>query len=437
MTKCLSVWCALALTIIAAGCTKSSPARPSNSSEAESGASVSDAATGVTMTSPQLVTPIPAMRYKFSDQQLTLTVKNAVTTGQTALTYGFQVANDAAFASIAYAKDGVAEGTNGQTALKIDKLAGNKDYYWRVRASSGGLTGPYTPGRLFNVGPEVIIQAPNLVLPANGGTLNGNGSLIIANAGRTGPAGTIQYRFELSDSQSFNNLTFVATVAEQGGSSQTSVVMNTRLSNNVTYFWRVQASDPSNGVTGPYSGTFTFRYVPFDMSSAVIVNSPADLASWPETAKITSVNFTGGSFNVDFDKRDGGDRWPDVVPPGWAGALQYTLGMCVNITGTWYCSGVVQFWHGRELEASAPPSEVGREWFYAPERWGPMLGYQPSDGESVALWVAAGNLRDGGNFSRATCPRVCERSNAVLVPWSNGGAASYVFSQMQRIAKGQ
>ena len=66
---------------------------------------------------------------------------------------------------------------------------------------------------------------------------------------------------------------------------------------------------------------------------------------------------------------------------------------------------------------SAPPSLIGREWFYDPARWAPMLGYQPQDGETDGIFVAAGNLRDGNNFTQASCPRVCERSNVAFVQW--------------------
>src|SRR5262249_48265194 len=145
------------------------------------------------------------------------------------------------------------------------------------------------------------------------------------------------------DSSNFGNLVFASTVGEGGG--QTSVAMNARLTTNATYFWRAKALDPTNDVEGPYSQTFTFKYVPFDWANATIVNSPPDLADWPETAKITRVDFTGGSFNVDFDRRDGPDRWPDMVPRGFTGPLQYTLGMCVNNQNHWFCSGVVQFWY--------------------------------------------------------------------------------------------
>src|SRR6267154_2146269 len=68
-------------------------------------------------------------------------------------------ASGAAFASKVYTKDGVAAG-NGTTALKIDKLAANKSYFWRARAQSGSLLGPYTEGRGFGIGPEVILAQP-------------------------------------------------------------------------------------------------------------------------------------------------------------------------------------------------------------------------------------------------------------------------------------
>jgi hypothetical protein len=51
-----------------------------------------------------------------------------------------------------------------------------------------------------------------------------------------------------------------------------------------------------------------------------------------------------------------------------------------------------------------------------------MVGYQPSEGETVGIFVAAGDLRNN-HYSLATCPRVCEVSNVVLLPFTNGYAA--------------
>jgi hypothetical protein len=424
MKRRLGIWSALALAAAAMACAKSSPTRPSDSGASTQVSAINDAKTGITLTTPQPLTPTSGQRLKYADQPLTLTVKNGVTTGSTPLTYSFQVASDGAFATVVYSKDGVAEGSGGQTSLKIDTLPGSTDYFWRVRVAVGAATGLYSPGRTFNVGPQVVIQAPALVSPAQGGSLNGTANLIAMNAARTGPAGQLFYRFEVSDSTSFSNLVFVSTVAEQGG--QTSVQMTAKLTTNATYYWRVQVSDPTNGITGPYSSVFSFKFVPFDMTKAIMRASPADMGYWPETAKITLVDLAPDGIVVDFDRRDGPDRWPDESFGG--GSIEYTLGMCLNISGQWYCSAVVQFWYGRELSAGGLPGQVSYNWFYDPARWGPMAGYQPQPGETVGFFVGSGNLRGRNDPGYVTCPRICERSNVALVPWSEDGSGYFTFS---------
>src|SRR5262249_11008094 len=77
------------------------------------------------------------------------------------------------------------------------------------------------------------------------------------------------------------------------------------------------------------------------LSSAIIKNSPQNLASWPITSAIRAVHITASGIGVDFAKKDGPGRWPDVVPPGWDGPLQYTLGMMMNINGQNYASAPV------------------------------------------------------------------------------------------------
>ena len=171
--KSVGVSTALALAVAVSACQKSSPTRPTDAASEASTEVVVDAKAGVTITAPQLVTPTDGQRFRFGDQGLTLTVKNAAATGSSTLTYTFQVASDAAFGSVVFSKDGVAEG-NGQTSLKIDRLSGNKDYFWRARVNSGSLAGPFSKGRTFNIGPEVVLQAPTLSAPANNGQAGGS-----------------------------------------------------------------------------------------------------------------------------------------------------------------------------------------------------------------------------------------------------------------------
>ena len=154
----------------------------------------------------------------------------------------------------------------------------------------------------------------------------------MTNVGRSGPVTQVSYRFDVSDSSGFGNIVFSTTVPEQGG-GQTSGSINANLTNNATYFWRAQAVDSGSGVTSAFSSVFSFKDVAFDMHQAIILNSPSDLANWGQTGTITSVTFTSDAFLVDFDKRTGPDRWPDT--PFGDGALEYTLGMCLNLSSHW------------------------------------------------------------------------------------------------------
>jgi hypothetical protein len=405
--KNVAIWSALALLASAAACAKASPTRPSDETASAATASVKDAVTGVTLTSPTPVTPTANQQFKYAEQPLTLTVGNAISTGSTALTYTFEVASDAAFATKVFSKDGVVSGS-AQTSLKIDTLPGPaaKSYFWRARASSGSVAGPYSAVRGFAVGAAVTLSTPVLASPGSGATVGGQPTLTANNVSKTGPAGAIVYRFEVSQSSAFSSVLAVATASEQGGGT-TSATINANLGNG-NYFWRVQASDPSNAITTAYSSVSPFTVQLFDLQKANIWDNPPDFKSWAEAATITSVDFTDDAILVDFDRRDGPNRWPDVGFGG--GALEYTLGMCVNIQGTWNCSATIQFWYGRDLEASGLPSYIAANWWYD-TRWGALQGYQPTCGETVGIYVAAGNLRDSGNVIAK------ERSNIVLMPF--------------------
>jgi hypothetical protein len=81
--KSLGTWSALALLVFSTACTKASPTRPSDSTASGATASVTDAVTGVTLTTPALLTPTANQQFKNVDQPVTLTVKNAVTSGTT------------------------------------------------------------------------------------------------------------------------------------------------------------------------------------------------------------------------------------------------------------------------------------------------------------------------------------------------------------------
>lgn len=148
--------------------------------------------------------------------------------------------------------------------------------------------------------------------------------------------------------------------------------------------------------------------------------SAADVANWPATATITGMDFNGNGVHVEFTKKDGPGRWPDVVPPGWEGPLQYTMWMVVNINGQWVTSGGVEFWYGLD-RSGGPPSMFARNWYYNPAIWGPLATHQPAVGEQVGFFVTAGDER----VKDVTLVR--ERSNVVVIPFPSDGGAAFRF----------
>jgi len=141
---------------------------------------------------------------------------------------------------------------------------------------------------------------------------------------------------------------------------------------------------------------------------------------WPTTTQITKLELRPTGVHIEFSKRDGAGRWPDVTPAGWQGPLQYCLGIAMLIDGTWHVTAPIQFWFG--LDASGgnvgdpAPRDNGivgtihGDWCYSAE-WGPMQR-QPAPGERVGFFVVAGNVRGVDDVVS-----VRERSNIVVVPF--------------------
>jgi hypothetical protein len=414
--------CAAALSLTACQVSKSSnPLSPT----------VAGPIPGVNITAPKPVDPTVGSQIAVNSQPVTLTVENASSSGPRPLNYLFEVATDASFNNKVFTRDSIPPGDSGRTALKLpDALATGRTYYWRARAQDGANTGAYSAAVNFNVFTPIQIGPPAPVLPAAGGIANAlRAGFLIGNAFRSGPVGAITYQIEVATTDSFaNKITW--TTAEQ--TNQTNFVSPQDLAPSTVYFWHVRAADPTT--IGPWCATQTFSTPAmaaaptpppttgggsskdgFDMRTAAIWDNPQDLGSWPATATITSIQFTPSAFLVDFDKRTGGGRWPDV--PFGTGNLEYTLGMCVNISGQWNCSATVQFWFGRDLAASGRPNEIAINWWYD-RRWGNLMGYQPAMGETVGIFVAAGNLRDSGTVITK------ERSNVVLMPFGGSYQAT-------------
>jgi hypothetical protein len=241
--------------------------------------STSPSATSSTgsVTVPRASQPAANAAIRYADQPVVLGVQNAAVTSSTGTVYTFEVATDPAFSSKVQTKDNVAAGATGVTSVKLDALAGGKDYYWHARAVGGGTTGPFSTVAKFTMGAAVVISPPVPLGPLTGTTTPPRPDLHVTNAARSGPAGAITYLFEVSTSSSLTSILLSATRNE--GAGVTSFVPGSDLPIGSTFYWRATAIDASNGVSsGPSSlQSFTTRA----LSQAELVAQQSNIELWP------------------------------------------------------------------------------------------------------------------------------------------------------------
>ena len=213
------------------------------------------------------------MKIAVEQQPVILLAEIAGSTGPRPLTYVFEVAVDASFNNKVFVAENVAPGDNGRTSVRIaDRLAPEHSYFWRVKAQDGANTGPYSPAVSFDVFTRSVIESPIQTAPG----INVNGqplrpTFVVINAVKSGPVGNLSYMFELSDSDSFANKTFV-TVDEQSG--QTSLTSPRDLLFSTVYYWHVRAFDAKT--IGPWSTTRAFQTIP----QPVTIPPPAGNGDW-------------------------------------------------------------------------------------------------------------------------------------------------------------
>ncbi len=393
---------------------------------------------GVNITTPKVLLPSAGTKIAVDQQPITLLIENAATTGVRPLTYMFEVATDVNFSNKVFARDQIAPGDGGRTSLRLpDPLATGRTYYWRAHAQDGANTGAGSPATNFDVFTPIVIGMPAPVAPPPNSTVDGlRPKFTVNNVARSGPVGAISYLIEIADSDSFANKVAAWTVTEQ--SNQTVFQIPTDLAYAKVYYWHTRAFDPTTA--GLFSATqaFVTPSAPppppapgpgpsgpaandqMNLGLARVYNSPSDIAAWPVTSTITRLNMSGSDgLSFEFTTKQ---SWPDVVPAGFSGPLQYTVWAVVNINGQWYTSGFIQMWRGRPSTGAPILSNFASNWAYD-SRWGPMAGYQPHAGEQMGFLLSAGNARGEPGLSS-----VRERSNVVVVALPAGDNGSFAFS---------
>jgi hypothetical protein len=218
-----------------------------------------------TVTVPMPAAPAANAQIRFSEQPVTLTVQNAAVTGSGTV-YTFEVASDSAFSSRVQNWQNVAEGAAGQTSVRLDTLAGGRDYYWRARATSGGTAGPFSAGAKFTIGPPVIVNPPTPIAPLTGTTTGPRPTFRVRNATRNGAAGVI-YRFEIAGSSAFSPIVLSVTVNE--GVNETGFTPVNDLPTNTTLYWRAIAADTATGIASEPSVVQSFATRAFSQAERI------------------------------------------------------------------------------------------------------------------------------------------------------------------------
>jgi hypothetical protein len=174
-----------------------------------------------------------------------------------------------------------------------------------VLGGCGSATQTSTPPPVTTPTPVIVLNAPVPASPADGTTSQGWPTLVVNNSVRTGPAGALVYRFDLSTTSDFNNIIATGSVAE--GAGQTSFTPNvTPLpSDQTTLYWRAVAIDPLNQVTSPASATVSFKF-----------SNP------PTKAQLIA-------------QQEGVVLWPGTVPPGTPGQANMGNGWQIGNLVSW------------------------------------------------------------------------------------------------------
>jgi hypothetical protein len=163
-----------------------------------------------------------------------------------ATSYQLQVSRSSSFSTIDISQSGITG-----TSYGVAGLADGTTYYWRMNATNGASTSPYSDiwSLTTTIMPLAPVAAPALASPEDGATSVSADPTLSWNAA----SGAISYQLQVSTSASFKT-----TVVNRGGISETWIKLS-GLSRNTTHYWRVCANYGAG--TGPYSSVRSFTTV--------------------------------------------------------------------------------------------------------------------------------------------------------------------------------
>ena len=208
---------------------------------------------GVDISAPRLLEPAQGFKFKENQLPIRLVIENSVTTGVRPVSYIFEVASDAGFATKVFARGGVAQG-DGRTSVQVDALELGRPYYWRARADDGANSSAYSTAG-FEVLPRAVFTAPTAASPVNNALVaERRPTLRINNSSHNSAVGDVTYFFVVAKDQAFTQIAASAMVPE-GGVTQWTIDRD--LDYGLTHYWRVRGTDGE--ITTDWSPTAVFK----------------------------------------------------------------------------------------------------------------------------------------------------------------------------------
>ncbi|OGS36050.1 MAG: hypothetical protein A2293_05950 [Elusimicrobia bacterium RIFOXYB2_FULL_49_7] len=159
----------------------------------------------------------------------------------TAVSYSLQVSTDSLFSS------GVVSNQSGLTATTyaLSGLTHYTTYYWRVSASNIAGTGKWSSVYSFST----VLAAPTLSFPSTGAT----GLAIAPTLSWNTVSFATVYSLQISNDSTFS----ASIVYSRTGLTAPSHTLSMNLSNNTTYYWRVNAGNATSVSAWSTKNTFT------------------------------------------------------------------------------------------------------------------------------------------------------------------------------------
>jgi len=207
-----------------------------------------------------------------------------------AVTYQFQIAEDATFATVVRESGWLSEGASTTCFTTSAALDEGRRYYWRCRATNGTATSRWSDGSNFTT-PNSPPPTPTGDSPADQGKVYTQQPVLSINT-IVDPDGTpVTYTFQVSKISNFSSVAAQSGQVPEG-SGKTSWQVTPALENGSAYFWRARAYD---GIA--YSNWTTSRS--FTVSATTTNHAPTapTVYSPPNGATVTFVPMSLSWYN--------------------------------------------------------------------------------------------------------------------------------------------